>query len=143
MAESLGVSRMPVRASLRQLENEGLVQINHHRGATVSVLRPEEINEIYELRILLETTPWSISSRPLRMSSRTPLNSANGSNCASSSTRSSISVLSVRAPWPRWECCAGQWAGISCCNASMNSTAMRNSLPSCVRETRNRRSPGW
>jgi Mn-dependent DtxR family transcriptional regulator len=55
IAESLGVSRMPVRASLRQLENEGLVQINHYRGATVSVLRPSEIAEIYELRILLES----------------------------------------------------------------------------------------
>jgi DNA-binding GntR family transcriptional regulator len=46
---------MPVRASLRQLENEGLVQIHPYRGATVSVLRPEEIAEIYELRILLES----------------------------------------------------------------------------------------
>jgi DNA-binding GntR family transcriptional regulator len=55
IAESLGVSRMPVRASLRQLENEGLVQIHHYRGATVSVLQPEEIAEIYELRILLES----------------------------------------------------------------------------------------
>src|SRR5882757_8648994 len=54
IAESLGVSRMPVRASLRQLENEGLVQINHYRGATVSVLRPSEIAEIYELRIIFE-----------------------------------------------------------------------------------------
>jgi DNA-binding GntR family transcriptional regulator len=55
IALSLGVSRMPVRASLRQLENEGLVQINHYRGATVSVLRPAEIAEIYELRVLLES----------------------------------------------------------------------------------------
>ncbi len=55
IAESLGVSRMPVRASLRQLENEGLVQINHYRGATVAVLRPAEIAEIYELRVLLES----------------------------------------------------------------------------------------
>lgn len=55
IAESLGVSRMPVRASLRQLENEGLVRINHHRGASVSVLEAAEINEIYELRILLES----------------------------------------------------------------------------------------
>lgn len=55
IAESLGVSRMPVRASLRQLENEGLVQINHYRGATVSVLSPAEIAEIYELRMLLES----------------------------------------------------------------------------------------
>jgi DNA-binding GntR family transcriptional regulator len=55
IAGSLGVSRMPVRASLRQLENEGLVQIHPYRGATVSVLRPDEIAEIYELRILLES----------------------------------------------------------------------------------------
>src|ERR1700754_1576784 len=55
IAGSLGVSRMPVRASLRQLENEGLVEIHPYRGATVSVLRPDEIAEIYELRILLES----------------------------------------------------------------------------------------
>lgn len=54
IAESLGVSRMPVRASLRQLESEGLVQIHRYRGATVSVLRADEIAEIYEMRILLE-----------------------------------------------------------------------------------------
>lgn len=55
IAQTLGVSRMPVRASLRQLETEGLVQINHYRGAVVSVLTPAEIAEIYELRILLES----------------------------------------------------------------------------------------
>jgi DNA-binding GntR family transcriptional regulator len=54
IAEALGVSRMPVRAGLRQLEAEGLVQILPNRGATVSVLTPSEIAEIYELRILIE-----------------------------------------------------------------------------------------
>lgn len=54
IAATLGVSRMPVRASLRQLEGEGLLRIHPHRGATVSVLRAKEIAEIYELRILLE-----------------------------------------------------------------------------------------
>jgi DNA-binding GntR family transcriptional regulator len=54
IADALGVSRMPVRASLRQLEAEGLVRIYPHRGATVSVLRPHEIAEIYELRVLIE-----------------------------------------------------------------------------------------
>lgn len=54
IAEALGVSRMPVRASLRQLESEGLVRNYPHRGATVSVLRPHEIAEIYELRALIE-----------------------------------------------------------------------------------------
>lgn len=54
IAEALGVSRMPVRASLRQLEAEGLVRIYPHRGATVSVLQRAEIAEIYELRALIE-----------------------------------------------------------------------------------------
>lgn len=55
IAAQLGVSRMPVRASLRQLEGEGLVRIHPHRGVTVSVLQPDEVAEIYELRILLES----------------------------------------------------------------------------------------
>lgn len=55
IAATLGISRMPVRASLRQLESEGLLRIHPYRGATVSVLRPEEIAEIYDMRILLES----------------------------------------------------------------------------------------
>lgn len=54
IAGTLGVSRMPVRASLRQLESEGLLTISAYRGATVSVLEPKEIAEIYELRTMLE-----------------------------------------------------------------------------------------
>jgi DNA-binding GntR family transcriptional regulator len=55
IAATLGVSRMPVRASLRKLESEGLLRIHSYRGAIVSVLSAEEIAEIYELRILLES----------------------------------------------------------------------------------------
>jgi DNA-binding GntR family transcriptional regulator len=54
IAAVLGVSRMPVRASLRQLEAEGLLSLRPHRGAVVASLRPAEIAELYELRILLE-----------------------------------------------------------------------------------------
>lgn len=54
IAATLGVSRMPVRASLRQLEGEGLVTIHPYRGATVSVLTEEQIAEIYEIRQILE-----------------------------------------------------------------------------------------
>ena len=54
IAEALGVSRMPVRASLRALEAEGLIRIYPHRGATVSVLQRQEIVEIYELRVIIE-----------------------------------------------------------------------------------------
>lgn len=54
IAAILDISRMPVRASLRILEAEGLVSFHPHRGATVKVLEPEQIAEIYELRMLLE-----------------------------------------------------------------------------------------
>lgn len=55
IAATLEVSRMPVRASLRQLESEGLVTIHPYRGARVSILTAEQIAEIYELRIVLES----------------------------------------------------------------------------------------
>ncbi|MER3388616.1 MAG: GntR family transcriptional regulator [Microcella sp.] len=55
IASTLGVSRMPVRASLRQLEGEGLLTIHAHRGASVTVLGAKEIAEVYELRIVLES----------------------------------------------------------------------------------------
>lgn len=55
LARALDVSRIPVRAALRQLEAEGLVTFAAHRGATVRALDPAEIEEIYELRILLES----------------------------------------------------------------------------------------
>jgi DNA-binding GntR family transcriptional regulator len=54
IAAALGVSRMPVRASLRPLEAEGLLDIRPHRGAVVASLRREEITELYEMRVLLE-----------------------------------------------------------------------------------------
>ncbi|HTE43825.1 MAG TPA: GntR family transcriptional regulator [Gemmatimonadaceae bacterium] len=50
----LGVSRIPVREALRQLEAEGLVTFNPHRGAVVSTLSLKEIRELFELRADVE-----------------------------------------------------------------------------------------
>lgn len=55
IASELGVSRIPVREALKQLEAEGLVTIETHRGAVVSKLSPTEIEELFDLRILLES----------------------------------------------------------------------------------------
>jgi DNA-binding GntR family transcriptional regulator len=55
LAESLGISRIPVRSALIQLEADGLIDFRPHRGAIVTRLTPEQVGEIYELRILLET----------------------------------------------------------------------------------------
>jgi DNA-binding GntR family transcriptional regulator len=54
IAEELGVSRIPVREALRQLEAEGLVTFNPHRGAVVSTLSLDEIEELFELREQIE-----------------------------------------------------------------------------------------
>lgn len=54
IAAHLGVSRIPVREALRQLEAEGLVTFYPHRGAIVSELSHQEVQEIYEIRIPLE-----------------------------------------------------------------------------------------
>jgi DNA-binding GntR family transcriptional regulator len=54
LADELGVSRIPIREALRQLEAEGLVTFSPHRGAIVSSLSLEEIEEVFELRASLE-----------------------------------------------------------------------------------------
>ncbi len=56
IAAQFGVSRIPVREALRQLEAEGLVTLQLNRGATVSALSPVEAQEIFEIRVALETT---------------------------------------------------------------------------------------
>jgi DNA-binding GntR family transcriptional regulator len=54
LADELGVSRIPIREALRQLEAEGLVTFNPHRGAIVSRLSLGEIEEVFELRSTIE-----------------------------------------------------------------------------------------
>jgi DNA-binding GntR family transcriptional regulator len=55
LAARFGLSRIPIREALRQLEGEGLVIANPHRGAVVSGLSRKELGEICEIRIALET----------------------------------------------------------------------------------------
>jgi DNA-binding GntR family transcriptional regulator len=55
IAAQLGVSRLPVREALRQLEQEGLVVYRLNRGATVTELSATEVQEIYEIRSGLES----------------------------------------------------------------------------------------
>lgn len=54
LAEEYGVSRIPVREALFQLESEGFVRIVPHKGAIVSELSLDEINDVFDLRALLE-----------------------------------------------------------------------------------------
>ncbi|MBM7714331.1 DNA-binding GntR family transcriptional regulator [Bacillus thermophilus] len=53
-AERLKVSRMPIREALTQLQIEGLVELVPHKGAVVTPITKDNIEEIYHLRSMLE-----------------------------------------------------------------------------------------
>ncbi|MEE1926391.1 GntR family transcriptional regulator [Pseudomonas sp. 148P] len=55
LATLFGVSRMPVREALRQLEAQSLLQVVPHKGAVVAPLIGEDAVDTYELRVMLET----------------------------------------------------------------------------------------
>ena len=55
LAARFGVSRIPVRDALQGLAAERLVRVIPNKGAQVIVLTRDELSEVYDLRLLLET----------------------------------------------------------------------------------------
>lgn len=54
IAERYGVSPTPVREALRLLEADGAIQYTPHRGATVTELSTQELNDLYRIRSSIE-----------------------------------------------------------------------------------------
>jgi DNA-binding GntR family transcriptional regulator len=65
VAEAIGVSRIPVRSALMQLETEGLVVLQPHKGAVVRELTPERVTETYAVRTLLEVEAIRLAIRAM------------------------------------------------------------------------------
>lgn len=61
LATLFGVSRMPVREALRQLEAQSLVQVETHKGAVVAPLVTEDAVDAYALRLLHESEALRLS----------------------------------------------------------------------------------
>ena len=61
LADQLGVSRTPLREVLRMLQEEGLVEIEPNQRTRVAGLDPQELDDIYASRILLETLALSMT----------------------------------------------------------------------------------
>ena len=64
IAEELGLSRTPVRAALKRLVDEGLATSSDGQGIRVSRWNDRDIEETYQLRMLLE--PYAASSAATR-----------------------------------------------------------------------------
>lgn len=65
IAQEMGVSRIPLREALKQLEAEGFVTIAPHKGAVVATLSAAEAEELFALRLQLET--WLLRDAIPRM----------------------------------------------------------------------------
>ena len=65
LAKTLGVSRTPIREALHKLESEGLIKIRKKRGFIVSKDSNEEVEELFELRSILEGYTLRIISQSI------------------------------------------------------------------------------
>lgn len=54
LSERFAVGRHVIRAALEELDRAGLVQRRQNRGAVVSDYSPEEVDELYEIRAILQ-----------------------------------------------------------------------------------------
>ena len=59
IAKELGISRTPLREAMRELEREGMIVSYPDRGSFVSSVSSSDIDEIYELRNMVEC--WCLS----------------------------------------------------------------------------------
>jgi len=63
VAQSLGVSRTPVREALRRLESDGLLSFESWRGAVVARLDRQQVSELYAMREVLEGAAARMAAR--------------------------------------------------------------------------------
>lgn len=54
LAEQYGLSRTPIRESLRRLQSEGLIEVIPHRGARVVDWHAFDVDGMYDLRVVIE-----------------------------------------------------------------------------------------
>lgn len=63
LSEDIGVSRVPVREALRNLEFQGFVTILPRRGAIVREMSAQDVDELFDLRCALEPLAAGAAAR--------------------------------------------------------------------------------
>jgi DNA-binding GntR family transcriptional regulator len=94
LAQQLGVSRAPVREAMMQLEREGLLAFDKRGAAMVKAFTAEDFEEIFSLRLALETMAARLACRNLGASEIAPLE-ANIARTRSTTQLLEITLLDV------------------------------------------------
>lgn len=71
LAEELGVSRVPLREALPQLEADGFITTSIRRGATVTQLTMRDIVELFDVRIGMEVHAAKLAAQRARLGGST------------------------------------------------------------------------
>ena len=66
LADEMGVSRTPVREAIRRLELEGFVVMVPRKGAYVAGLSINDVEEVYEIRTVLETLAVRLAAQRMQ-----------------------------------------------------------------------------
>ena len=62
LCEELQISRTPLREALKYLAAEGLVELSPNRGATVTLLSPKEVAQVFEVLARLESLAGELAA---------------------------------------------------------------------------------
>jgi len=65
IAEQMGVSRTPIREAIKGLAAEGFVKINPNQGVVVNNASIEDIQEVLQIRRILEGLATSIAAEKI------------------------------------------------------------------------------
>lgn len=63
LSDETGISRIPIREAIRALASEGFVTLVPRRGAIVTELQPDLLDEIFEVREALEVQECVLAAR--------------------------------------------------------------------------------
>lgn len=61
LAQQFGVSRMPIREALRQLEAQALIDFTPHKGAVVTTISAADASDLFTVRLALEPMALRLS----------------------------------------------------------------------------------
>lgn len=96
LATRFGVSRTPIREAIRRLEADGIVEHKPRVGAVVRTLGQQEIVELYEMRIVLETTAARMAAKHAAAAEIRTLEALNADMANAAQDPVTVSILNRR-----------------------------------------------